>query len=112
MQLRRLNALDVRTRAAELAVARPRPKHGSHIDESRFRLKGRYSMSALPHKYRIWLDRGVALGELLQRLSRFRNLAPLRPLTTAGVTGSVSTSHASETGLSRRDMGSIDKEPA
>lgn len=69
-------------------------------------------MSALHPKYRIWLDRGVALGELLQRLSTLRILERLRRLTTSGVNARVLTSQASETGLSRSDAGSIDKTPA
>lgn len=69
-------------------------------------------MSALHPTYRIWLDRGVALGELLQRLSTLRILGQVRSLLTAGLTRPVSTSPAIETGLSRKDVGSIDKEPA
>ena len=72
--------------------------------------QGRYSMSTLHHKYRVWLDRGIALGELLQRLSTLRIFGQLRHLTTAGLTGRVSTSQASDTGLSRKDTGSIDKQ--
>ena len=69
-------------------------------------------MSALHPKYRIWLDRGVALGELLQRLSTSRILGQLRRLNTAGETRRASTSQASETGLAGSDVGSIDKTPA
>jgi hypothetical protein len=69
-------------------------------------------MSALHPRYRIWLDRGVALGELLQRLSTLRILEQLRRLTTSGVNRRVSTGQASETGLSRSDAGSVDKTPA
>jgi len=74
--------------------------------------QGRYSMSTLHHNHRVWLDRGVALGELLQRLSTLRVLGQLRHPTTAGLSGRVSTSQAGETGLSRKDVGSIDQEPA
>jgi hypothetical protein len=71
-----------------------------------------YAMSTLHHKHRVWLDRGVSLGELLQRLSTLRILGQLRRLTTAGLTGRVSTSQASGTELYRKDVRSIDKEPA
>jgi hypothetical protein len=69
-------------------------------------------MSALHPKYRIWFDRGVALGELLRRLSTLRILEQLRRLTTAGVPERVSTNQAKETAFSRSDAGSIDKTPA
>jgi hypothetical protein len=69
-------------------------------------------MSVLHHRHRIWLDRGVALGELLLRLSTLRLHGQLRRLTSAGLPGRVSTSQASETGLSPRDVRSIEKEPA
>jgi hypothetical protein len=69
-------------------------------------------MSTLHYKYQIWLDRGVALGELLRGLSTLRIVGLLRRLSRAGVTGRVSTRQASKTVLSRSDVGSINKEPA
>jgi hypothetical protein len=74
--------------------------------------QGRYSVSLLDHRDRVWLDRGVALGEFLQRFSTFRIFGQLRRLTTAGLTERVSTSQASETGLSRKDVEPIDKQAA
>ena len=71
-----------------------------------------YPMTTLHHEYRVWLDRGVALGELLKQLSTLSILGRLRRLTTAGLRGRVSTRQASEKELSRKDVGSIDQEPA
>ena len=57
-----------------------------------------FSMSALPHNHRVWLDRGVALGKLLRRLSTLRVLEQRRRLGAAGPTGQAATRRASETG--------------
>jgi hypothetical protein len=60
--------------------------------------QGSFSMSALPRNQRVWLDRGVAFGKLLRRLSTLRVLEQLRRLGAAGLTGQASTRRASETG--------------
>ena len=74
--------------------------------------QGRYSMSNLGHNYGVWLERGVALGEMLQRLWSARIFGQTRRFPTAGLTERVLTSQPSERAPSRKDVGLIDKQAA
>ena len=97
MKYDKKTALGERTSATELAATQPHPTLSSYNDESQSQLKDRYSMSALHHKYRIWIERGVVLGKLVQELSISRLL---RHPYNASSTGQVSIDYTNETELS------------